>query len=256
VISLSSTFDYLIDLPYKKFVKEVMNIFKKNLQTPDKIKWERKIMNSEGEVLGVKSDVRQEIRKVVWKRKNCWIEIQKLWDTEICEFRYLATEMLHKSKKPDEKKLKLVFKLVPTALHWGDTDGLIVHEMKDLIRRNPEKAFDYSKNHLKSKNKWERRFSMVVLIPLTDEGGAGFEGKYISKILNLAEKLLKDEEHYVQKAVSWAIKQGHRHSQEQIYQFLKKHAKTRDKNQIKTIRMAMEYQTKERKLILRNLLNK
>jgi len=247
-------FEYLIDLPFSEFKKEVMKIFKKNLQTPDKIEWERKIMNSEGEVLGVKSNVRQEIRKVAWKRKNSWNEIEKLWGTEICEFRYLATEMLHKAKKSDKEKLDLLFKLTPKALHWGDTDGLIVHEMKDVIRRNPQIAFDYSQKKLNSKNKWERRMSMVILIPLTDEGGAGFEGKYIPKILKLAKKLLKDPENYVQKAVSWAIKQGHRHSQDKIFAFLKKHAKTKDKNQIKIIRLAMEYQTPERKQELRNII--
>ena len=247
-------YEHLVELPYSDFVKEVMRIYNKNLQPKEKIDRERRVVNYEkGKVLGVKSDVRNAVKKTAGKRKN-WNEIPKLWKTGINELRGIAQMMIYKAKRSDKDKLEMIFKLAPTAYGWSDTDGLIVHEMKDVIRRNPQVALDYSKNHLKSKNKWERRLAMVILIPLTDEGGAGFEGKYISQILSLAEKLLKDPEPYVQKAVSWAIKQGHRHSQDKIFAFLKKHAKTRNTNQIKIIRLAMEYQTKERKIELRKLI--
>jgi 3-methyladenine DNA glycosylase AlkD len=250
-------YEYLIDLSYLEFKKEALKIYKKHLQPKEKIAMEKRIINYDGgKILGSTAKINNQILKIAIKRPNKWNEIPKLWETGICEFRVIAHKMFHRVKKSDKEKIKLIKKMVPKAHGWSDTDGLITYNLKKMWRRNPEAAFDYSKKHLKSKNKWERRYAMVVLIPLTDEVGVTTRGKYIPKILSLAQKLLKDPEPYVQKAVSWVIKQGHEHSQDKIFAFLKKHAKTRNKNQVKTIRLAMEYQTPERKLILRNLLKK
>ena len=96
---------------------------------------------------------------------------------------------------------------------WGSCDDLCTHAFGEFIYQFPE-FLPQTKEWTKSKNKWVRRASAVVLIyPLR-------KGKYLKEAFSVAKILLKDNEDLVQKGYGWMLKEASNLYQKEVFDFV------------------------------------
>jgi 3-methyladenine DNA glycosylase AlkD len=124
--------------------------------------------------------------------------IEKLWESGIFEERLLASKFLGKICKTNPTKtLKLIKKFSKDISDWVICDTLATQGIRKIISLKQKEIFEISKKLVKSKDLWQRRFGLVILINFTKDKDFRQE---IKEIL----KSIKDEkELYVKKAIIW-----------------------------------------------------
>ena len=124
--------------------------------------------------------------------------VEKLWKSGIFEERLLASKILGKICKTNPTKtLTLIKKFSKDISDWVVCDALATQGIRSIINLKQKEIFDLSKKLVKSKNLWQRRFGLVILINFTKDKDFRQE---IKEIL----KSVKDEkEPYVKKAIIW-----------------------------------------------------
>jgi len=124
--------------------------------------------------------------------------VEKLWKSGIFEERLLASKILGKICKTNPTKtLTLIKKFSNDISDWVVCDTLATQGIRSIINLKQKEFFDLSKKLVKSKNLWQRRFGLVILINFTKDKDFRQE---IKEIL----KSVKDEkEPYVKKAIIW-----------------------------------------------------
>ena len=124
--------------------------------------------------------------------------VEKLWKSGIFEERLLASKILGKICKTNPAKtLTLIKKFSKDISDWVVCDALATQGIRSIINLKQKEFFDLSKKLVKSKNLWQRRFGLVILINFTKDKDFRQE---IKEIL----KSVKDEkEPYVKKAIIW-----------------------------------------------------
>jgi len=111
--------------------------------------------------------------------------------------------------------------------NWGSCDDFCTHAFGEFIFNHPNflpQVFKWTK----SKNRWERRASAVVLI------FGVRRGKFLSEIFKTSSVLIKDEDDLVRKAYGWALKEATKMFPKEIFAFVMK-----NKNQMP--RVALRY---------------
>jgi len=128
--------------------------------------------------------------------------VEKLWQSGTFEERLLAAKILGKfSNKNPERTLELIKKFSKDISDWAVCDTLATQGIRKIIGLKQKEIFEISKELIKSKNLWQRRFAIVLLIELNR---SGFDKKEIKK---LAEKIKDDKEPYIKKAIIWLKKE-------------------------------------------------
>ncbi|HXB10773.1 MAG TPA: DNA alkylation repair protein [Bacteroidia bacterium] len=103
--------------------------------------------------------------------------------------------------------------------NWAHSDGLSGF-YSYLLEGKPKLVLPQLQKWNKSKNPWERRQSMVSLIHYHSKRNIFLPYKVMEP---LVEKLLDDEDYFVQKGVGWALREiGHIYPKE-TFAFLKKY---------------------------------
>jgi len=124
--------------------------------------------------------------------------VERLWKSEYFEEKLLASKILGKiCKKNPEKTLKLIKKLSKDISDWAVCDTLACHGIRKIVIIKQKEIFEISEELIKSKNLWQRRFALVLLVNFTKDKNLK---KEIEKNL---KKVKDDKEHYVQKAIIW-----------------------------------------------------
>lgn len=125
---------------------------------------------------------------------------KELWSNGYMEPRIVASVLIgYIIDRPEA--IELVKKWVPSLDNWANCD-LLMSETKDYWVENKEQTLDYSKKLIKSKNPWDRRFGLIMLIFPVRRGT-------ISKkeALDIAYRLKDDKEKYVKKGYIWLLDQ-------------------------------------------------
>jgi len=145
---------------------------------------------------GVKVAILNELVKRI--EKPDFELVEKLWKSGIFEERLLASKILGKICKTNPAKtLTLIKKFSKDISDWVVCDALATQGIRSIINLKQKEFFDLSKKLVKSKNLWQRRFGLVILINFTKDKDFRQE---IKEIL----KSVKDEkEPYVKKAIIW-----------------------------------------------------
>lgn len=121
---------------------------------------------------------------------------------------------------------------------WGSCDDLCTHAFGEFIYQFPE-FLPRTKEWTKSKNKWFRRASAVVLIyPLR-------KGKYLKESFDVAKILMKDNEDLVQKGYGWMLKEASNLYQKEVFDFVIKNKKLMSRT---ALRYAIEKLPKKLKI--------
>jgi len=145
---------------------------------------------------GVKIPLLEKIAKEI-KEPNFDL-VESLWKGKFFEEKMLAIKVLARiCKKEPEKTLKLVRKFSKSISDWAVCDTLATQGIRKIAKEKRKEIFDLSRELISSKNFWQRRFAIVLLIEL---GRQGFTKQKIEKLL---KKVENDKEEYVRKAAIW-----------------------------------------------------
>ena len=124
--------------------------------------------------------------------------VERLWKSEYFEEKLLASKILGKiCKKNPEKTLKLIKKFSKDISDWAVCDTLACYGIRKIVIIKQKEIFEISEKLIKSKNLWQRRFALVLLVNFTKNKNLK---KEIEKIL---KKVKDDKDHYVKKAIIW-----------------------------------------------------
>jgi len=124
--------------------------------------------------------------------------VEKLWRSGALEERILAAKILGEiCKKDPAKTLGLIEKFSRDILDWPSCDTLATQGIRKIAKIKQKEIFELAQKYILSKNFWQRRFAIVLLIELSRHG---FDKKKIEK---LAKKVESDKEHYVKRVIVW-----------------------------------------------------
>lgn len=124
--------------------------------------------------------------------------VKELWKSGAFEEKLLAGKLLNVICKKDPMvALKLVTGFTKDISDWAVCDCVGMQSLKPVAKKIQHEIFDLSAKLIKSKNRWERRLSLVIIEVFTKDSSLHPE---IMKRVRLLES---DEEYYVRKAVDW-----------------------------------------------------
>jgi 3-methyladenine DNA glycosylase AlkD len=186
---------------------------------------QRKQQETVGIPVPVLKSIGKEVGKVARERLDDFIPLTRLlWDEYGREGRVVAVVPLGKMELADpETILPLLLELCRTCITWEDTDQFAMSALEPIVRKEPETWLPAIEPWLADENKWVRRAGITVVGRLAMKYPA-----YTVRCLELAERLLLDEEVDVKKAVSFAIRLAARGEMEPVRDFLARHVPPKD----------------------------
>ena len=125
--------------------------------------------------------------------------------------------------KDPEQIMPLLNELCRTCVTWEDADRLAMDALEPIVRKHPEAWLGAVEVWLGDENKWVRRAGVTVVGRLPMKHAA-----YTGRCLELAGRLLFDEEVEVKKAVSFAIRLSARGEIGAVRDFLGRHVPPQD----------------------------
>jgi len=155
----------------------------------------RKFIPTAKKVYGVYSS---EVNKIVSKIKDCDFEfIKQIWRGDHLEEKILGAKLLGRicNKNPD-LTMKLIKKFVKDIDNWAVCDVLATQGIRKIAKIKQKEILNLSKQLIKSKNLWERRFALVLL--------TNYKANKLAK--EIAKLAKNDKEYYVKKAYEWVEK--------------------------------------------------
>ncbi len=143
---------------------------------------------------------------------------EKLLKTDISEERTIACDWAYRLKSYYEKKDFKLFEswLKKYVSNWAACDDLCCHAFGCFILQFPE-FFARIKTWAKSKNRWLRRASAVILIYSLRKR------KMLSQAFEIADLLLMDQDDLVQKGYGWMLKEASNQYPTEIFKYVMKH---------------------------------
>jgi 3-methyladenine DNA glycosylase AlkD len=196
-------------------------------------------------IFGVRAPIVRKIANKYWQEiKN--LEKKKIFNLceELLKEGYLEknTIAFQWARKLERQFIKSDFKIFDKWLkkhvtNWASCDDFCTHAFGDLIYKYPD-LMPKIKEYTKSKNRWVRRASAVILInPLKKQ-------RDLEHAFEIADKLLLDEDDLVQKGYGWMLKEASNIYQAQVYNFV---IKRKEKMPRTALRYAIEKMPKEMK---------
>lgn len=149
---------------------------------------------------------------------------------------YKWSHLLHKYY--DSKDFKTFEKWVKNHVtNWAQCDTLCNHTIGTFVEKFPEFTKELKK-WTKSKNRWVRRASAVVLIL------PARKGMYLKDIFEICDSLLTDKDDMVQKGYGWLLKEASRKNQKEVFDYVMEHKNTMPRT---SLRYAIEKMPKDLK---------
>lgn len=128
--------------------------------------------------------------------------VEKLWKSKYFEEKLLASKILGKiCKKNPEKTLKFIKKFSKDISDWAVCDTLAGQGIRKIVIIKQKEIFEISKKLIKSKNLWQRRFALVLLVNFAKHKN------FKREIVEILKKVENDKEYYVKKAIVWLKKE-------------------------------------------------
>ena len=165
------------------------------------------------------------IGKVARKRVIDFLPLARLlWDGYGREGRVVASISLGAMELVDPDALMpLLMELCRTCVTWEDADRLAMDALEPVVRLQPERWLSAIEPWLADASKWVRRAGVTVVARLPMKHAA-----YTARCLELAGRLLLDEDIDVKKAVSFAIRLAARGELAPVRDFLRRHVPPED----------------------------
>lgn len=164
---------------------------------------QRQMQETIGIPVPVLQKIGREIAKTAKKRVDDFIPLAcLLWDTYGREGRVVAVYPLGAMELTDpERLLPIIMTLCRTCITWEDADQLAMRALEPIVRKDPQNWLPALESWLVDENKWVRRAGVTAIGRLAMKHAA-----YTPRVLELAGRLLNDEEMDVKRATSFAIR--------------------------------------------------
>jgi len=141
-----------------------------------------------------------------------------LWSGGTWEEKAFAIGVLNRNGGVlNESSWKLMDKMVDQAIGWALSDGLASGPVSAYVHSNPAKFKDLLK-WTRAEHFWRRRASTYALSEFVS-------ARELEKPFTLLEKLLYDDEFWVQRAVGTWLRECWKRDQKRTEAFLRKHVK-------------------------------
>lgn len=208
----------------KEIIQALRKEFKKYDKPENKMNYQRWFKEKLKNPVGFRGPVIKKVAKEVFKHaKN--IPKEDLLDS--CEVLYESDRFGESgvaslwTAKISKQFIKSDFKRFESWLkkyvdNWGRCDTFCGGFFGELILQNPDLVAKTLK-WAKSKNRWLRRASAVILIPSLKKG------KQLDKAFEVADILLMDDDDMVQKGYGWMLKVAADKYQDKVYKYVLKH---------------------------------
>lgn len=145
-------------------------------------------------IIGVKVPKLREYAKELYKNNN--LEDIKIEDKYYEELVIQGMLIGFQTKTPIEEVIKQIKEFVPKINSWAVCD-VFCAGLK-ITKKYPYEMFELIKKYLKSKQEYEVRFAIVMLLNYY------INDKYIDEVLKILDNI-KSDKYYVQMANAWAI---------------------------------------------------
>lgn len=156
----------------------------------------------------------KKLTKEKYDFKNVLVLAEKLFKTTKMEQVTLALEiMTHYHKNYSSELFPTFAKWANYLTNWAHTDDFACHHIGKLIVLDGS-LFKELLKWTKSNNRWIRRASLVSLEIEAKKGNK------LKEVLTISNKLMKDEDEMVQKAVGWLLKEASRNHPQEVAAFL------------------------------------
>ncbi len=140
-----------------------------------------------------------------------------MWDSQTVEEKFFAIGLLDRNRDVlDERSWALADSWVDAATGWALSDGLASGPISFLVRSKPPRFAEILK-WTKAENYWRRRASTYALNEFVRAGE-------LDKPFRLLERLLYDEEFWVQRAVGTWLRECWKKDAKRTEAFLVKHS--------------------------------
>lgn len=185
---------------------------------PEKIPFSKTILATPFEVLGVMTPDSREIAKSyknldIYELYNLFDE---LWDSEVHEEKSIAIHILQQYKKKfNLETWKFLKERLNKAKTWDHIDYLATDIFAEILLNNLFLMSEI-KEMANSRNFWERRLAIESTMKLIKKNK-------IDLTLRLAEKLIYDENTYVQKGSGWMLREAGKKNRVAVRDFIMMH---------------------------------
>jgi 3-methyladenine DNA glycosylase AlkD len=207
----------------EEFVKELQN-FLNSCTDKEATKNYLRIIPDAGKLYGVPKPVlvviAKEIGRFIQRKPDRANELLSIiWQEGSWEAKQIAGKSLEKFG-PEYPDICLDF--IKTCLddidNWSVCDNLAMFGVEPIAYHNPGLILPLSERWINSKNRWIRRFGVVTL--------RGYRKvKVTSRVFELLDKVMKDKDKDVKKAVSWVLREITKKNPDEIAEFLIRWAK-------------------------------
>ncbi|RKZ30428.1 DNA alkylation repair protein [bacterium] len=206
----------------EKILKEIRNELNRNVDSEYKVGIQR-FFKEEVKVYGVRGPVFKKISRKYFKQVN---HLDKKEIFELCECLLnsgygeeigMAFDWAFRLKKYfDESDFKIFENwLSKYVSNWGACDSFCSKAFGEYILQFPQ-FLPQVKSWTKSKNRWMRRASAVIMIY------SNRKGKYIKDSFHIADMLLLDEDDMVQKGYGWMLKEISKAHPQMVFDYVMK----------------------------------
>ena len=154
------------------------------------------------------------LQKEQYEFKHVLQLVEKLFKTTKLEQVTLGLEILKHYHKNYTPELFPVFaKWTNYLTNWAHTDDFARHYIAKLLILD-DSLFKELLKWTKSNNRWIRRASVVTLEIEASKGNK------LKEVFTICNKLMKDEDEMVQKAIGWVLKEASRKHPQEVAAFL------------------------------------
>ncbi len=200
---------------------EEVEIIKKRLREkthPENIPFLKRILATPFEVIGVRTPDSREIAKD-YKNLNIYDVynlFDELWNSNVHEEKSIAIHILQQYKKKfNLETWKFLKQRLNKAKTWDHIDYLATDIFAEILLNNLFLMSEI-KEMANSINPWERRFAIESTLKLIKKNKTELT-------LRLAEKLVYDDNHYVQKGAGWMLREAGKRDRINIREFIIRH---------------------------------
>ncbi|HEX2953813.1 MAG TPA: DNA alkylation repair protein [Bacillota bacterium] len=176
-----------------KTLQETLSVF----GDADYLAFNRRIIPDLDRAFGVRMPVLRRILQALKKNPHA----QELWEAlclgETFEERMLAGMLLPELHPDFTQTYDRIRRFLPMIDNWAVCDTT-AGALKGWTQQHQERLWEQLPVLVRSTNKWERRFGVVLLLHFQTPG-------YLKKAENLIAFLQNEREYYVQMGVAWVM---------------------------------------------------
>lgn len=208
-------------------IKQIISTIRKELKQNIDLKYKissSNFFNEPIKLYGVRASLVRKIANKYFKeisglkKSAIYKLIEELMKSGYNEEFTIASSWLYKLTDKFEKSDYKTFErwLNKYVNNWAKCDDYCTHSFGFLIWKYPE-LLPKLKILAKSKNRWARRASAVILIhPIKKR-------KYLKNIFAIADILFLDDDDLVQKGYGWMLKEATNFYQKEVFNYVMKH---------------------------------